>query len=195
MWERLGLPIKLICPSDNPVSSRHPVTLVGHRQHHGRAAIERFALLLHQGVQSGHPYILFNEYDSLLYHLPEAMRSQPGVHGFVWTDGDPRNGFVGRHFIHPPIFMDRGSAASILSGAAKFRSLGDERGFWDRWLGMICEKARVPMHTTERHHFTRNTIEQSHLGMLLGALKAGATWFHGVKSQEAFNMIDSRLAQ
>jgi len=194
VWERNGLPITVVCPSDNPVQTNHALTKIGTRQHHGVAAIERFIKIIDLGVRSGFPYILFDEYDSMAFELPFHLKTTPGLHGFVWTDGNPANGFVGKHFIHPPLFMDNDTASGIIEAAIKLASLGTEQGFWDRWIGMICEKGNIPFHTTEKHHFSRNTIEQGHIGLLSEALTNGATWFHGVKSEPVFNMIKARYA-
>lgn len=194
VWERLGLPIIVVCPLDDPVNTGYQVVKIGSRQHHGAAAIDRFIKLIGVGVDTGATFILFNEYDSLAYEIPFHMKTTPGLHGWVWQDGDPRNGFVGRYFVHPPLFMDNESARKVLSASVKLKSLGSERGFWDRWIGMICEKGRIPMHTTEKHHFSRNTIEQGHIGLLKEALEKGATWFHGVKTESVYNMIKAHHA-
>lgn len=194
MWERLRLPITVVCPEDNPIKTRHALVKIGSRQHHGDAAIDRFIKILDLAVGTGFPFILFNEYDSLAYKIPFSMKTTPGLHGFVWTDGDPRNGFKGRYFIHPPLFMDIETADRIIESAIKWKALGTERGFWDRWIGMVCEKGEIPMHTTEAHHFSRNTIEQGHIGMLVNALGKGANWFHGVKNKETFDLIHKHNA-
>lgn len=189
LWEKNGYPIIVICPEDNPVSTNHALIKIGSRQHHGKQAVDRFVKVINIGVEAGYPFILFDEYDSFCLEIPIKLMSMKGVHGFVWRDGDPKNGYKGNYFIHPPLLIDLESAVQIVQASETLRHMGDEKGFWDRWLGMVCEKQGIPMNTTEKFHFTRNTIEQGHFGLLAESLKSGAKWFHGVKSKEAYNMI------
>lgn len=191
IWEKNGYPIIVVTPENNPVSTNHALIRIGARQHHGREAIERFVRILQVGVEAGYPFILFDEYDSFCLEIPFRIMTEKGIHGWDWRDKDPANGFKGTHFIHPPLFMDIETAVQIVQASETLRHMGDERGFWDRWVGMICEKQGIPIHTTETFHFSRNTIEQGHMALLFDALKSGAKWFHGVKTEPVYNMIMS----
>jgi len=189
IWESNGFPINVVCPKDDPITSNHPVIPVGTRQHHGSAAIDRFVKIIQIGIDSKYPFILFDEYDSFCLEIPFTFYTEKGIHGFDWRDQNPNSGFNGTHFLHPPLFMDTETAAKIVKSSIELKSMGNEQGFWDRWIGMICEKGDIPIHSTEKIHYTRNTIEPAHMAELYEAVKHGAKLFHGVKTKVVHDMI------
>ena len=127
VWLSNGYPITVVTPTDSPVSTNHALVRIGTRQHHGTEAIERFVRVISYAVSAGRPRILFDEYDSMAREIPDSVKDKPGFHGFVWRDGDPRNGFAGTFFVHPPLYMDIQSAKDILKAAVRLRSLGYEK--------------------------------------------------------------------
>lgn len=158
--------------------------------HHGPESIRRFRWLLRLlGDQTQYHGFTIHEYDSL------SLRTEPGpfidgqLTGLVYRDDRPDRGFVGTTYIHPPLSMTRATLWQIITA---MESVPDdaERGFWDRWLGLVCERGMIGLNNgLAGFGFSRNTIEAGDIAAAVEAVRAGAYLLHGVKTEECYRAV------
>lgn len=184
VWERLELPLLLYFPAGDSVQTGHPTFTFGHREHHGAHAIERFRTLLLHLEGTAHDSFLIQEYDSFSLELPQIT---PGtVHGNLFRDDSPK--WLGGQFLHPPLAFDRAALESLVAASGLIPDHA-ERGFWDRWIGLVCKSGNIPTAGWNERGFAHNTIEPQFIPSAVEARKNGATHFHGVKSEQCLAAI------
>jgi hypothetical protein len=207
-WARHQAPIWLISPADKPAAiptgvSTRPVTrkLIGLAGHHGLDSIRRFRdmLLMMAGTPSVKSWI-FYEYDALCLtedgsipapELEDGDSAQEAVViGNTFPNGDPE--FPEKEFVHPPVAMNYAAALELAIACDEHGGdLDKGKGFWDRWLGWMTEKAGVKLRSWGDHGFSRNTIEAGDFDLAVAAAKGGACMFHGLKSGAALNAVET----
>lgn len=154
----------------------------GRASHHGGQSIARFKHAL--AICAHHGEAVIHEYDSVAWGGFDDCQRE-GVWCNLFRDTDPRRKFKGTHFTHPPLLFRGDALAKIMAVAPRIPNEA-EGGFWDRWLGYVCEIAGVPMHDywAAGLGFSRNTIEPHDDKAFQHAIEEGRRFFHGVKRKE-----------
>jgi hypothetical protein len=150
--------------------------------HHGASSIQRFRRAL--AICASHGEAVIHEYDSVAWGGYEACDKE-GVWCNLFRDTQANRQFKGTYFTHPPLVF-RGNALSRVMEIQARVSDNAEGGFWDRWLGYVCEIGGIPMHDMWQAGlgFSRNTIEPHDDNAFKHALAEGRRFFHGVKRKE-----------
>jgi hypothetical protein len=189
-WRQHEVPIFVVCPSDLQVRTGLQLVPIGKRQHHGAMANSRMRLLLKWlGQSTKSQWVIIHEYDSLcLSEVPGAIWEK----NVLWANVFPNNdrNFKGRFYFHPPLLIPR----EILTGICRSVSLVSddaEHGFWDRWLGLVCQIAAIPFQTYGTYGFSRNTIQPHDLPEAILAIRAGARMIHGIKDPQVLAALDA----
>lgn len=190
-WKKHGTDI-LIFATEEPyrIDLPHEVLQFGHAEHHGPESIRRFRFLLSYLAQK--PYETFSifEYDSFCLSVGMPGFTLDGLAGNVFRDDQPDRGFVGTHYVHPPLLFSKATLDKLLVSA---EALSDhaEGCYWDRWIGLAGEMANVPFldYLTSNIGFARNTIEPTQIQDAVDAVKNGAVYLHGVKTKECYDAI------
>ncbi len=164
----------------------------GSEQHHGLASLDRFRYLMRTLAnlcdERGYEYVLISEYDSFCL--------EPGIPGFMMTDclwGNlfherPNTKFVSTVYLHPPLFSSAKIVRRIADGCDKHAGISCD-GFWDRWLGHVCQSEQIPMIGFGPMGFSTNTIDDSNIDSAVEAVIDGAIMIHGVKDAKALKAI------
>lgn len=187
-WLESAKRVEYFSPMDAPVKLT-PLHVFGLRSHHGAQANIRFRHAINLACLSKAEWVIIHEYDSLcLGELPDC--DADAVTSIAHHDPNPPRPFKGHYFLHPPIIVHRTLLARLQPIMAKAVP-GEEGGYWDRWLGYLCEKNQIPIQDLRvgGGAFSRNTLQPAEYATLAGACLGGARIFHGVKSQGALDAI------
>jgi hypothetical protein len=187
-WEQSAKRIEYFSPM-NSVVKMAPVRTFGACSHHGAMANVRFRYVMEMGLISKAEWVIIHEYDSLcLGELPEC--DPDAVTSIAHHDPNPPRPFKGHWFLHPPIIVHHSLLRKLQPIMARANP-GEEAGYWDRWLGYLCEKNNILVKDLKEGGgaFSRNTIQPAEFATLATACHAGARIFHGVKSQGALDAI------
>lgn len=182
-----------LTPDDKPLPH---VVGFGKAQHHGAEAIRRFRWLLQlMADQTQYHAFTLHEYDSFSLDSNVGPFIGNALTGLVYRDDRPDSGFKGTTFIHPPLCMSRGCLQKIVWAMAAVPDEA-EHGFWDRWIGLVCERGYIPLHNLLKSGlgFSRNTIEDTDIPAAGEAVRNGARLLHGVKSKECYDAVTSSYA-
>lgn len=154
----------------------------GRASHHGAQSIMRFKHAL--AICTHHGEAVLHEYDSVAWGGYDACDKE-GVWCNLFRDTQASRKFKGTHFTHPPLVFRGNALAKIMAIAPRIPN-DAECGFWDRWLGYVCEIAGVPMYDFWEAGlgFSRNTIEPHDDKAFKHAIEEGRRFFHGVKRKE-----------
>lgn len=167
----------------------------GTKCHHGRMANERFRFVIQSAAKlmlaEGYGRFVLHEYDSLCVGpLPETPKLC--LAGNEFKDHTTFNkAFAGYTFIHPPliIWLD---LMMRLSELLEVENMNGESGYWDRFIGHMCEGKRhgIPVYNLRQHGlgYSQNTIAPEHFIEVRTAKINGARLFHGIKTEEAFKV-------
>jgi hypothetical protein len=185
LWEKLGLPIVVACPTDSQVRTGHVQLAIGLASYAGPNSRTRWAFLLSFLAGLQYDGFVLVEYDSL--SLCKTFDILPGLHGIVQPnlEGDK---FLCDQFVNPPWTLDKASLVKMARVAGKFPQI-DEGGWDDRLLAAWAQVAGVPILRYEEGGFSRGKIEPHDFPALTVAIARGYRWLHGVKSQEAFDAV------
>lgn len=184
IWSRLGHDMLVFCPENSRVETILLMFAYGSAQHHGAHSIERFrALLLHM-EHLPYDYFVIQEYDS--FSLSEPAISVGVLRGNYFPENDPK--WLASFFLHPPLAFDRHTLTQ-LNYAARFLTLEAGNYFWDRWIAVCAELAKISVIGWGDIGFSQNTIEPNQITDAVTAARRGAIHFHGCKSQECFAAI------
>lgn len=189
-WAKFGCPILVMCPKDSIVDTTAPVLAIGKKSHHDAMANRRFRELLIHLETTMHNEWLILESDAICLCKDEIPLGFCGsITGNRFENTEPHR-FKGSCYLHPPIAFSRDILERLIAGM-KFVSDEDEEGFYDRWLGLLCDRSKVPATGWGKEGFSRNTIEVGDISAAVAARKAGACMFHGVKSDAVLKAITS----
>lgn len=187
IWESQGGTLMFFCPGDAVVKTEYPVIAYGRKSHHDAMANRRFKwLFAFLARYTLADWYLIDEGDSFCA-IPQIPDLQSGcLWATAWKNDDPK--FIGKHFLHPPLYMDRDT---LLKANDALQKLPDESelGFWDRMLGLACDRYQVEWRGYLSLSFSRNTIEDTDIDAAVAAKRQGAVFFHGVKSRKAFEAL------
>ncbi len=123
------------------------------------------------------------EYDTLLFGpIPKI---KPGTF-MTKLAGHRSEGFAAENYYHTPWLLDRIMAGRILTyGRAMLKAGLIERGFIDRWLGLLFDLHGIKPVDTGASTFTFNTIDTPEKMSLAKQAIADGIWFlHGCKTPE-----------
>lgn len=189
-WRRLGHDISVMCPSDSQVKTGLPVMPIGTRCHNGPEANRRFRNLLEILAMTDYERYVIFEYDSICLSptLPNEIDGRGLWCNLFGEDQPAARGFLGSHFTHPPLVMDKETLRDIVRAGTDVPDEA-ERGFWDRWLGLVCERGCIPMRGYARLGFSKNTIAEAELPEAVQAVRGGAVMIHGIKSENVLNKL------
>ena len=177
-WESHGQDIVVFSPQDAVVRTKHPVIAWGTASHHDAMANERFFRMLEIISRMNYDRFCINEYDSLCFS-PEIPYTEDGyLWANSWKNEDPS--FSGEWYFHPPLIMCNRVLKRIVQ-ACKDVPFSSEKGFWDRYLGIVVQKYGIGFGTYNEQGFSRNTIEIQDLPAAMNARRNGAVLFHGIK--------------
>lgn len=188
LWAAHRLPIMVYAPQNDPVKTHFPQMLYGQSCKYGVEANRRIAFLL--GLMSALEYrrFVFFEQDSFCLD-PTIPWLNHHFTGNVFRGEDA--GFKCKFYVHPPIVISK-ATADALSLASYDLSPEEEHGFSDRWLGLLCEQAKLCPESWIPFGlgFSRNTIESAEdVATARAAIKKGAVMIHGVKSASVLNQL------
>lgn len=189
LWRAHGYPILVMCPTDSPVQTGIQTVLVGKRGHHSDGANARFRTFLKTLLD-------LEQYDSFFIHEYDSVCLCPKVpevvlrNRYLWCNrfkndfADPK--FIGTQFLHPPFFMTREVIHAVLKTVGR-EAIEDhaEHNFYDRWLGLVADKACgtfLPQ-GYDRLGYSQNTILPAHMDEAKQAVREGARFIHGVKTE------------
>lgn len=195
LWEHHRTPVLTYTTAD-PHHIRFPreVLAFGHAEHHGPASLDRFRYLMRSlsniAEERGIEYFLINEYDSFCLSpvLPPMLFAD-----CIWGNlhhEQPGTRFISTTFLIPPLFASARIIKRIADGCDKHRDVECE-GFWDRWLGYVCEQEEIPMMPFGPMGFAVNTIGDAELPSAIEAVKLGASMIHGVKSENVLLALEN----
>lgn len=187
-WQRNGSMRMVMCPADSIIRTDYPVLAIGRKSHHGAMANHRFKELLGHLLMLDFDRFIIHEYDSLCVDDVPALDSVR-FWGNVWTNTEPHR-FMSSHYFHPPLIIPKDSLARLVWSLIQIPDEA-ELGFWDRLIGLAVDRSNVAFGSYDRIGFSRNTIEPGDIPAAVAARKAGATMFHGVKTEEVLNAIVS----
>lgn len=192
-WRAHELPMLVFSPEDNPVTTGITTIKLGKASHHSAEANKRFRLMLDLLYDFPQHRFVFFEYDSIC--LDRRLPLHPkavGVFGNVFNNSDPK--FAGSQFVHPPLMFNRETIGRILKSC---RNIPDSSGFgfWDRWLGLVCDQGRIPMYSYGPAGYSENTIPEGS-ALARDAVSSGAVMIHGIKTAGVLDMlVDARQAR
>lgn len=188
LWEHHGLDLMVMCPIDAMVRTDHTLLTTGNKSHHNAEAIRRFRSLLETLLETEHDRFIIHEYDSFCLSKDIGERlDTTRVLGNAFPESD-HSRFKGTVFFHPPLDICREALEDIVDAGRHVSDL-EACGFWDRWLGQVCDVGSIPWSGWCEHGFSKNTIEPSDIGAAVTAKRNGATRFHGVKTRQVLEAI------
>lgn len=185
-WAKHGGLLMAMCPQDSVVRTHLPVLAVGTKGHHNPAAIYRFRQMLAFLVELDYEQYLIQEYDSVILQDITPEIRMDAIYSNLFTANQPE--FKGHFFLHPPLMFGRDILFAVCD-AMDLLPDDSEGCFWDRVLGYACESSGIAMNGWMSSGFSKNTIEQSDIPAAVAARKAGATMFHGVKSEAVLKAL------
>lgn len=183
-WEALGHKLLIFCPENDLVKTGHPVLAWGEACHHGAHAIERFRNLLLHLERTPFDRFIIQEYDS--FSLAEPTFREHTLYGNAFGTEDHR--WLSKVFLHPPLAFDRFTLERLVAASGMIPDHA-ERGFWDRWLGLVCGLSGIRFQGWGIEGFSQNTIEPDQIKDAVAARQAGAIHFHGCKTAVCFEAI------
>lgn len=187
-WKAHGARMILTSPYNSRVNIPSTDCVpIGLAEHHGQNSIRRFRETLACAARIGSEWTMVNEYDSFCStpEISAQIMNTPGLWCNRFTNDKKDARFTAEFFCHPPLLMDKRSLFAIL-GASEVLEDYAQGGFWDRWIAKAADLSGVDVHGYCAAGFAMNTIEESNLPAAREAAKAGAVFWHGIKSRNAF---------
>lgn len=112
-------------------------------------------------------------------------------HLMTRLNGYKSEGFNASRFVHTPWYMDRSAALQILKYGTRLQNIGmTEKGFVDRWLGLILELYDIEWKDCSDETYSQNTIDTpKKIQEAREAIKNGAWYIHGIKDSRTLQAI------
>jgi hypothetical protein len=182
------------CPNDKILhlpDSREVVAVIPEpASHHDATANRRFKRVLQMLLCTAKNYdrFILHEYDSL--HLGPPIFVPGCLGGNTFECLYPTGGFLAHVFAHPPLTMET-DILIRLEAAVSLLPDDCENGFWDRMVGLACERSQITLYDFQARGqgFSKNTIEPGDILEANLRLHAGASMFHGVKDANTLSRI------
>ena len=184
-WVAHSSDILFVCPNNSVLDTTWPVLAMEPSKHNGVEINRKFRRMLEFWLKMAYDRFLFFEYDAICFAPDIPVLDPCKLYGNLFTSD--QKAFQGHYFLHPPIMVHRPTLSRLVDFA---RTVHDETDrFWDRLLGYYCEFGKIPFGGYEGLGFARNTIEQKDIPEAVAARKAGAVFFHGIKSNSVLNAL------
>jgi len=188
LWSKYNHNLFFYSSSDSYPNNTHGYELfkMGESGHSGTKSIVRHMLFFKHMVSLNYKWYLINDYDSINFINPiDIIGEEPLVFGNVfYQEIENQNIWKSPMFIHPPYIIHNTIMRQILQLNL---SPQEERGFFDRWLGLCCTKLNI--HPKDflfsKTGYAKNTIEKEDLCPEIRQKK----FIHGIKSQEVLDYI------
>ncbi len=186
LWLHHNVPILVQCPEDDPVITALPKIAVGKSSHDGPFSYDRMVALLDALLETPADSFMVCEYDS--FCLSRTLRILPGVlAGNMWDDFDPPGYWGSNRYPNPPWLFDRQVARDLKLAAASSPSI--EGGHADRLLAYWAKRAQIPLVALGSLGYSEFTIGPDKQTPCLEAVRNGARFIHGVKSEQLLKCI------
>lgn len=131
-------------------------------------------------------HLIITEYDGVWFGPPPQFNPDT-FYAKLAGGGSP--GFLGSQYVHTPWAMDRLCAGRILKyGKAMHRAGLIERGFLDRWFGLMIDLYDLQWRDTGAGTYSRNTIEPCHFEEFRTAIQSGIWYAHGLKTTDCLKV-------
>lgn len=194
IWENITKEIIFCSPENSYMSEErfvfdYPEARIGEAEHHGEKSAQRIIKIFEYALNWDWEYLLLMEYDSFALALPpEVMPDKGGVSAAVYSQNKPIK-YRGKFYLHYPMLFTRSGLERTLEKLEVVKT--NDRYFSDRFIGRAVEYARIPVKNllANRKAYSKNTLLPEHYSKLRKAVKGGAVFFHGVKTQEVLNII------
>lgn len=124
----------------------------------------------------------FIEYDGVLF----APIPTPRIDTFYGKRaGYKDQGFLGQQYLHTPWIFDRIMAGRVLkAGRAMLQAGLIERGFLDRWFGLMIDLYDLDWKDTGAETYTQNSLDTTEkISDARRAIAAGCFYVHGIKTE------------
>lgn len=186
LYHYQGCDTLVTCPKDSIIETQYPiVNLIGRAGHHSSDAIHRFLLILTFLSALRYERYVILEYDSFINYpcVPEWIFQQSLAGNWFY---DAESKFDGPGYVHPPLAFSHDDLGEIITmGWLLFGHGRLERGFWDRFLGLvmaecISEGMLGPGLSYGGMGYSKNTIETEE--QMKSAMNF--MFIHGVKNPE-----------
>lgn len=194
-WTRWGDVTYVTSVNDGIPGSRGLQWAYGPPEHHGFECNRRVMLALKQATQGFPTNIILLEYDCLILGQDKSwlkMVPRDAVWCPAFSDTRATRGFVGTTFCHPPLVMNCRTACHLVEAMEK---LGPacEAGFWDRFVGHVCEQYAIKIQNmwNTGDCFARNPIDGEYLDSACEAVSKGARFIHGIKDEPSLRRIEA----
>lgn len=192
-----GCPVTILSPDDAPVGIIHPGVenrYGGKRAYTGLLSLERQRRHLEMLLDYPEKYFFINDADSacLSPKLPDYLYAEPDmVWSMVASDNDP-DPYLDPELPHvafqPPYFLSRPTIEAMLKSAHKIEY--DPRLLnIDHYMVQLTFAAGLPWRGLEKAvggHFSTNP---EHLEVGIGGARTGYIFFHGAKTQPAWDSL------
>jgi hypothetical protein len=193
-WQKYVDDVMFFCPNDKILhlpESREVVAVIPEpASHHDATANRRFKRVLQMLLCTAKNYdrFILHEYDSL--HLGPPIFAEGYLGANAYDCPYPTGGFLAHIFTHPPLTMET-DVLIRLSAAVDLLPDDCENGFWDRMVGLACERNGIPIYDfmSHRQGFSKNTIEPGDIFEASAAILFGAVCIHGVKDANTLSRI------
>lgn len=194
--KKQGADLLFWMPEDNAFKVPGEELMVsGKREHDGLESIKRFYTIFeHMAKLEGYDQYALFEYDSFVLGDLPIVSDRTFVLGNKFTENS--SAWKSKQFMHPPIFIGSAAIKPLVHqmGRTSFR---EESGMWDRWFGLVCDRAKITTQSLfatsifdSSLGFSRNTVEDDDLPDLRRAILHGATCIHGIKSEQALRIVN-----
>lgn len=133
-----------------------------------------------------HDWFAIAEWD-VLFFKPIPRDLPKGVTSHL--AGGKMPGAQANFFLHTPWNMDRDTAKTIIAVGNEVLASGKFDPSPDLFIGHVCEKGDIPVHTEILKSYSRNTIHAPWDEEARQARLDGAVWCHGVKHADVLETI------
>jgi hypothetical protein len=192
-WQKSGADhiVGLVTDDEQCLWPTNDVVVAGvNRYVEGKHLPLRLLQSLEAGLDTGADEIVVIEYDVVFFRpLPPAPAR--GI-AMVPTCG-PQSGYKSSRAFHCPWQMSRDTALrAFLVGHELLANGENESGMPDYFIGLLAERAGIPVIENHFTRYTQNTIHTpEHLAEAHEAFRTGVHAIHGIKTAENLSFIVS----
>lgn len=184
-WMAQSEKLIVVCPTDDPVQTRHETLMFAKSSHAGAETWKRLRITLDELATREWDHCCIHEWDSLF------LRSEPMSNGFraiLFANAEsPR--YMAPIYGLPPWSMDRESFNAMHAKARMYPALF-EGGFLDRYLAAIAMLAGVPIMDYAVPGYGRAPIRLEDYQEVRRAILAGTSAIHGIKTPDVLELIE-----
>ncbi len=195
-WEKWGDVVYLCGMADPLQGCQYGLQWVyGPPQHYGYESNQKVLLGLKQALMGLPSTIVFIEYDAVILGNDASWikkRPEDAVWCPSFRDTRPERGFTGTTFCHPPLVMSHKTASHLVAAMEKLGA-GVEQGFWDRYVGLACERYGIKIRNMwdDGMCYAANPIHGGHIDAACDAVANGARFIHGIKDEQTLRRLES----